>query len=338
MSEIVRVADLPTIKMSNKLAEAKYRLGINEQKLFMYAVELIDPAAEEFDMITFNLKDYSKRSGMNLKELYRDIQKIVVNLMETVLVIQDEDDKLKWKTYNLTSHCDYDNGKITIEFNRYMKPFLLNLKSNYFSYLGDIPMQFKSWNSIRIYQFLKANAFRMGHADGIKIEYMELRAMLGIGEKEYDRFDNFRARVLDVAKKEINNKSDIRFEYGKILDGKKIVGIKFEVDLLPTAAAQKSKEIETIMGEAEIKKIKKQCGLSKERFTAAQVMELYEMAVGIYEKDPYKYVKMSYEYMKAKVVPKRGIFACLRDVVKNDRGSAAAQIEFGYDVWTDKVM
>ena len=51
--------------------------------------------------------------------------------------------------------------------------------------------------------------------------------MLGLDDKNYPRFNNFRERVLLTAQKEIKNKTDLEFDYETIKKGRKIGAINF---------------------------------------------------------------------------------------------------------------
>ncbi|WP_252235748.1 RepB family plasmid replication initiator protein [Clostridium sp. ZS1] len=47
--------------------------------------------------------------------------------------------------------------------------------------------------------------------------------------KSYDKYGLFRTKVLDMAYEEINNCSDILFDYEEIKTGRKVTSIKFTI-------------------------------------------------------------------------------------------------------------
>ena len=55
------------------------------------------------------------------------------------------------------------------------------------------------------------------------------RNQLGVEDHEYKRMGNFKLRVLDLAVKEINEKSDIKVTYSQVKKGRTITGFKFKV-------------------------------------------------------------------------------------------------------------
>ena len=60
-------------------------------------------------------------------------------------------------------------------------------------------------------------------------ELDKFRDQLGVEDHEYKRMGNFKLRVLDLAVKEINEKSDIKVSYSQVKKGRTITGFKFKV-------------------------------------------------------------------------------------------------------------
>ena len=60
-------------------------------------------------------------------------------------------------------------------------------------------------------------------------ELEKFRDQLGVEDHEYKRMGNFKLRVLDLAVKEINEKSDIKVSYSQVKKGRTITGFKFKV-------------------------------------------------------------------------------------------------------------
>ena len=53
--------------------------------------------------------------------------------------------------------------------------------------------------------------------------------MLGILPDEYSRINNFKAKVLDLAMSEINEKTDMNVEYTQIKKGRVVSGFQFTI-------------------------------------------------------------------------------------------------------------
>ena len=85
-------------------------------------------------------------------------------------------------------------------------------------------LSFEGRNTYSLYQYLCQNLFR-GHWIA---DITELKSYMGIDEK-YKLFQNFERRVLIPCKKEIEEKTDLRFNYKKIRSGRKIKKLSFQI-------------------------------------------------------------------------------------------------------------
>jgi len=100
-------------------------------------------------------------------------------------------------------------------------PYLLELRDNFTKAQLTELLKLKSASSYRIYWLLREYA-----AFGKRtIKLQELKAILGLGE-EYDRFDNFKARVLERAKTELAA-TDLPFTYDLLKSGRVVTDVRF---------------------------------------------------------------------------------------------------------------
>lgn len=314
---------LKPVKMHNKLAEARYSMNVSEQKLFIFAIKNINQDNDEFTESTFSISDFAKYADLDIKYLYKEIETMTDNIMKTLIYIRHKENSDKWVKYNLTSKCEYNNGKITFRFNNDMKPLLLKLHEHYFLQAPEV-LSFKSWYSIRIYDLLKSKAFKN---DEFIISIKDLKTILYI-ENKYSRFNNFKTRVLDVAIKEINEKSDIYVEYEKIYKGRLVVQLKFIIK------DHEIKYIQLLEETFNIEEFKEKAGLKDVCFTSRQILELYETACNRFVdyrdiNDIFNYMKISFEYTKQKK-NEGNLFGYYKSVLANDYAKAIPQIMTGY--------
>ena len=102
----------------------------------------------------------------------------------------------------------------------------------------------RSKYSPRIYEILKCNEFKkQGY---IEIEVDELRKLLKT-ENIYPRYNDFKRKVIEQSKKELDNLTDIKFDFEEIKTGRKITSIRFYIK------SNKSKLIENKKGVKSIK-------------------------------------------------------------------------------------
>lgn len=107
-------------------------------------------------------------------------------------------------------------------------PYLFGLKQQFTQYqLLDI-LAMKSVYSIRIYELLKSYA-------GLKKKVFELddlkKKLMVENISSYNRFPDFRRKVLDVAINEINNLTALNVSYEPISKGRKVIKIEFHMNM-----------------------------------------------------------------------------------------------------------
>ncbi|WP_186297789.1 replication initiation protein [Sedimenticola selenatireducens] len=61
-----------------------------------------------------------------------------------------------------------------------------------------------------------------------QFEIGELREILQIGAKQYEKFADFRKRVIEPATEEINERSIYKVEWEKVTQGRKVTGVAFD--------------------------------------------------------------------------------------------------------------
>lgn len=94
------------------------------------------------------------------------------------------------------------------------------------SYLLEQTASMDSIYSVRLYELLVQ---WVAAKNTPLFELEKFRDQLGIEPHEYKRMGNFKLRVLDLAVKEINEKSDIKVSYSQVKKGRTITGFKFKV-------------------------------------------------------------------------------------------------------------
>lgn len=83
----------------------------------------------------------------------------------------------------------------------------------------------KSGYSVRLYELL-AQWITAKKAD---FELETFRGQLGLADNEYKAMSDFKRRVLDLAVKEINEKTDLIVSYEQVKNGKAVTGFEFKV-------------------------------------------------------------------------------------------------------------
>ena len=111
------------------------------------------------------------------------------------------------------------------------------------SYLLEQTASMDSIYSVRLYELLVQ---WVSAKNTPLFELDKFRNQLGIEDHEYKRMGNFKLRVLDLAVKEINEKSDIKVSYSQVKKGRTITGFKFTVHEKLKAKTDKTSKLRDV--------------------------------------------------------------------------------------------
>jgi len=207
----------------NKLIEANYKLTLQEQKIILILASQINKDDENFRSNIFKVEDLAKILNLKTKSFYSDLKNLTERLLSRVIKIKEPDGLLQisW----LSSAKYYDNeGKVELSFDKKLTPYLLQLKTHFTKLSLKKLINLESIYAVRIYEICKQYE-NMGQ---IIITIKELKEILQIKDKKsYKLYSNIKLRVLLVAQKEINEKTDLKIDFEEIKTGRKITGLKF---------------------------------------------------------------------------------------------------------------
>jgi plasmid replication initiation protein len=211
---------------SNELVQSRMNWTKLEHRVVAMLIAQLKKDDEQFTEQRVYIKDIADLSGRNGKSLYDQAEEICQKLLDQKVHVRTrtEDGRRRYKGYNCMSTCEYveGSGYIEAKFNDDMRPFLLQLKRRFTQYNLQSFMQLSSQHSMRIYELLK---MREG-LRYLRISVEELREILCC-EHSYERFTDFRRWVLENARDELKEKTDIYFNYKVERNGQTPVRINF---------------------------------------------------------------------------------------------------------------
>ncbi len=214
------------VVQSYELINSKLLLSSVELNLLYCFITQIDTEDKDFKQYKVHKKDIEKMIGLELD--FNSIDKATTNLMRPFKIeTRNMTDKNSFKKRNLFSSIDFSNNEFSFRFNEEMKEHLIGLKNNFVSakFIGTVS-KMKSIYSKRIYFMLKQRLLLKTWT----IEVDILRDKLVDPKSEsLNIFNNFKRKVLDMAMIEINNHSDIKFDYEVIKEGRTIKSLKFNI-------------------------------------------------------------------------------------------------------------
>ncbi len=135
--------------------------------------------------------------------------------------VEYEDDKF-WQYTAIISNPKIDkiNGSVVFTVLDDIWRCLLDFTKGYRKYELITAMQFKSVYSMRMYELMS------GQKRPLEFTFEDLKQRFGVKDK-YKLVGHFKTRVLDIAKKELDESSPYSFNYSEIKEGRKVVAFKF---------------------------------------------------------------------------------------------------------------
>jgi plasmid replication initiation protein len=229
----------------NNLIEAKYKLSLQEQKFIVWLISQIKKDDKDFQTYEITVKDFSKLLSIHTKNSYKIMIDLSENILTRILKIYNKKEDTTLNC-NWVSSIKYHHGSgfMDVRFDPELKKYLLQLKQEFTKYNLKAVMKLNSVYSIRIYELLKQYLKIKKRVANIQ----KLKELLSI-ENKYKQYNNFKRKVLLVAQKEVNKKTDIHFKFSEIKQGRKVVSIEFTI----SENTQKEHDTKYIIDFADIK-------------------------------------------------------------------------------------
>lgn len=204
------------VKKANHLIELEEKMSKSAQLWVSFLVASLPKAqsdVDDFPTLGFTFKEIKSMinaDGRKRIGKVADVHKMNKELVGTPLWYESEERAgyVAWLTDAYLNKKSSDN-QFVFKFHPGLKPYLLNLKEHYtrYNYFYRICL---SKNSMKVYEILKRHQYKKT-AIILKIKE-DLKYPLGLLEK-YEKYYDFRRKVLDVCQSELEKFTDIRFTY-----------------------------------------------------------------------------------------------------------------------------
>jgi len=230
--------------VANQLVKGRYTLTKEEQNFIYLMISQINKDDTEFTEYQIHIKDLESAELTQKKySRYRDFAK---SLMSKVITIEDDKRIL---TANWFAHIEYikNTGIIRATISKKLKPYLLQLKTEFTQAKLPTLLQFNSKYSSRLYLLLKADFDRQKkHKQNLFVVYdtEELKTRFELPKSYSAYYRNFKERFLLASLEEINEKTDLQIDYFERKTGRKITSIEFCISHKEKTESQLLKEIE----------------------------------------------------------------------------------------------
>lgn len=221
------------VTKSNELVYASYKLTLTEIRIVLYGISKINPMRDN-DMPlthTINVSELAEFYNISKDGLYSEIKTALCDRFFNRKIVINDNIKRKTTIDRWISHIDYDHDSraFTYTYNPELKPHLIKLENMFTTYVLKHISKMKSIYSIRIYEMCLV-PLKASKKNNIKFSKKldRLKKMLDICDK-YKDLCNFKLRVLETAKTEINLYSDIQVDYTILKNGRTERCIEFHV-------------------------------------------------------------------------------------------------------------
>lgn len=209
------------VARSHILIGVRYRLSLAEMRFLL--LMLSGMGREDGDFVTYRLylKDLLGKFDQPLLHEYKRARRITKALMSRVVEIETGEGPLQ---VTFLSSVRYFKGKGYLEyrFDKALKPYLLQLRESFTEYDIRNILPCRSVYSLRMYELLKAQ-----EAQGEwTVSVRSLKERLMIGDK-YSLYGDLKRHVLKTARRELEQHSDLAFDFQEIREGKRVAKLRF---------------------------------------------------------------------------------------------------------------
>lgn len=219
---------------SNRLVEASYRLGLNEQRIILYAICRCREEQKGLfpnEPVVITAEAFAKQfPSMDKAHVYHQLREAMDALYDRSVTIYETDEdtgheqvsKTRW--ISKASYID-GAGRIKIVFTTDVIKYVTRLEAEFTSYQLEKVGNMTSFHAIRIYELL-AQHRDVGHRT---LNLTWLRDKLDIDPEQYKLTADFKKWVIEIAVDQINKHSDLTVSYKPIKTGRAITDFAFKI-------------------------------------------------------------------------------------------------------------
>jgi plasmid replication initiation protein len=219
---------------SNRLVEASYRLGLNEQRIILYAICRCRDEQQGLLPnlpVTITADSFAKQfPSIDKTNVYRQLKEAMDALYERSVTIHDTDPgsgQARVKKTRWISEAAYVDGagNVQVSFTPEVIKYITRLEVEFTSYQLEKVGNMTSAYAVRVYELL--SQYREIGNRTLNLKW--LRETLGVEPGEYKLTADFIRKVIEVAVKQINDHSDLTVSYKPIKTSRAITDFAFKI-------------------------------------------------------------------------------------------------------------
>lgn len=207
-------------------------LTIVEKKFINYALAQLnkeDLKNATFPEQTFKVKEIGNIMGLKkVDRFYTSLRDLTADVLSKPMEIVKPNFKGEYivSQINWFSKCDYNfsKGTVTVRFHESLIPYVLKLKGQYTTYRLENTIRAKNKYMMEWYEYFLS---WLNIKDSLDLHIDEIREFLQV-QNLYKRDYDMIKKCVRVPIAEINEKTDLHIEIEDIIQGNKIIAIKFK--------------------------------------------------------------------------------------------------------------
>lgn len=236
------------IRQHNAITAARYDYSACQLDLLFCLLSQLKKEDSPDIPYRINIGDVERMTGRQWN--YQQLQEATADMGSRMFEVESD------KTYKqlwMFQKVEYIKGQgcLEIVLSKFIRPYLFELKDNFTSYQLHSALKLSSKYAKRIYQ-LASQWKDIGETKAYTIDELKLMLKLkdphGKQPEQFEKFSQFKARVLDIAMRQINEHTDIKINYNLIKQGRSFHSIRFYTNAqqpkqLPIAFDQPVEEV-----------------------------------------------------------------------------------------------
>jgi len=246
VSDIINPRKMNIVRKSDVLVNARYKLNPLALKFITLVIANVRKSDDENKEYVFRVRDFMELADKSYKELYNELDEATEELLKSPLKIPKEKGrgflKLNW-----ISSAEYHEGEgyISFKIDTKLRPYIFDLQERFLKYDVKNILPLKSGYSIRMYEILKDWYNQSERYNGkkkvekiVEVKWLRETLQLPISYK----YNMFKRRVIEKAKADLVQHTDIVFDYEEIKTGRKVTHIKFIIEENPKNSKKLEKQ------------------------------------------------------------------------------------------------
>jgi plasmid replication initiation protein len=227
--------DKQILRVHNSFIQAIFSLSVDAKKLLL-AIWLHTNGSGK--NIQIYRADIMKKVGIDLKNLSKEHrEKIIEELMTKIITIRDIDNPNNFTKIQLVYKTKYENGILYTNIDEDLMKYIREARDRLFTRFNIQNIKpLTSTHAIRIYLLCK----EFEDTGWLKMTLDDFKKKFEL-EYKYKQIFDLKRRVLEVAKKQINENTDITIDYELEKQGRKYTHITFKIK-----SKNKKKEIKEV--------------------------------------------------------------------------------------------